>query len=590
MTKFLAFGLLLFMAAVGIYFLIELTSSPTIPKKKNFQPEVANKNEDPQTPSNELAMPEEDLKYLQQVEHLGGFVLGDLAFPKIKKAILDSDEEKLVSFFAVDFVADVFDQAGVEAKYAFAKFKTWDESSSKVKRDRTTFAKELIDFRNQFATVDRIGVKVMKMSPDQRDDLAGPWTGSLKIVLGGTLKTGGIRHRVTKFNCKISSISDSTPNEKEWFAACEAYSQKQSDADNFLMQNVTKQVVIDVDRLHDNWKLPSHVKKIEFLTGGVYLNDYNCDGNVDLLVTDLNGLFFYRGNPDGAFEEVSSEVGLPPLNDLGAVVADFDNDGFEDLIIGSQIFRNQNGENFVPLAPTEHTLKAVELGTNFSVCDYNKDGLMDIYVVGNMKPGKDHRQKWIGKNDAYFNVLWKNNGNWQFEDVTEKAGVVGSGSSTFSAVWFDANGDDWPDVMTSCEFGKNDYFLNQKDGTFREGTLPDIYGGFSMGITVNDIDNDGFGDVYVANMYSKAGERVVGNLRPGIYSKEVEAKMKDFVSGNELYQNKRNGTFQRIGKRSGINDVGWAYGVGYVDLNSDGLPDIYSPVGFQSVTHDKPDG
>ena len=143
--------------------------------------------------------------------------------------------------------------------------------------------------------------------------------------------------------------------------------------------------------------------------------------------------------------------------------------------------------------------------------------------------------------------------------------------------------------MTAC-YGTNDYYINQKDGTFERGALPGGYGGFSMGISIDDINNDGFGDPYMGNMYSKAGERIVANLRPGLYPPEVEELMRDFVTGNDLFQNRGDGTFDRIGQSSGINDVGWAYGVGYGDLNGDGLPDAFSPVGFQSVSPNKPDG
>jgi hypothetical protein len=144
--------------------------------------------------------------------------------------------------------------------------------------------------------------------------------------------------------------------------------------------------------------------------------------------------------------------------------------------------------------------------------------------------------------------------------------------------------------MTACELGPNDYYLNNGDGTFRRGAVPEGYGGFSMGIAISDIDNNGFGDPYIANMYSKAGQRVVGNLRKGIYSDDVDAQMRDFVSGNELYRNRGDSSFDRIGQQAGIHDIGWTYGVGYVDLNGDGLDDLYSPAGFQSVSPHKPDG
>ena len=145
-------------------------------------------------------------------------------------------------------------------------------------------------------------------------------------------------------------------------------------------------------------------------------------------------------------------------------------------------------------------------------------------------------------------------------------------------------------IRDRCETGKNDYLINQKDGTFREGQLPDIYGGFSMGITAGDIDNDGRSDVYVANMYSKAGERIVDNLRQGVYPEDIDAQMRDFVSGNELYRSLGKGKFERIGQSTGVADVGWAYGPGSGDIDNDGWLDLYAPVGVQSVTPERPDG
>src|SRR4029453_6499102 len=158
---------------------------------------------------------------------------------------------------------------------------------------------------------------------------------------------------------------------------------------------------------------------------------------------------------------------------------------------------------------------------------------LDLYVVGLKYPGSAESQRtWIGKNRIGYNELWHNLGNWRFENVTQKSGTGGSGSSVFAAVWFDANGDDWPDIMTANEFGTDDYYLNQKDGTFKTGEMPGGYGGFSLGITVRDIDNDGLGDPYLANMYSKAGERVVHNLDPSFYPKEVYDLMLDFITGD----------------------------------------------------------
>ena len=535
---------------------------------------------------------DEATKYLQDVEHLGGFVLGDLAFPKIAKALRQGDADALRAFFHPQFEGENFDPSGgTIQRYPFATFHTWREGDAPKRAcDRDGFVRRLIEYRNEFSRIAMAKIKIMQMSPETYGQLDGPWKGTLKLILAGHTTDGHVAQRVIKFRCRISSLSDETPDQREWMTGCEPYAARYSSSNRFLMRDMTKRTGINTLALADNWRLQTGSRR-PFLTGGLYTCDYNRDGIVDLLVTDKHGASFYEGRLGGTFVDVTGQVGLPKTRSLGAVFADFDGDGYEDLILARQLYRNDHGKRFVAMRPNEHSLYLHPQANNYSVVDYDRDGRIDLYVVGlPVKKEQQTKHRWIGKNNLKMNRLWHNLGNWQFEDATESTGTKGNGSPVFAAVWFDANGDHWPDVMTACELGTNDYLLNQGNGTFRTGKLPEGYGGFSMGITVSDIDNDGFGDPFVANMYSKAGERIVGNLQHGLYDESVDAKMRDFVGGNELYHNRGDGTFERIGQRVGINDVGWTYGVGYVDLNGDGLPDVYSPAGFQSVSPNKPDG
>lgn len=541
-------------------------------------------------PAQQLAIPVEDAKYLQDVEHLGGFVLGDLTFPKVAQAISDRDASKLTEFFDPQFEGLVFDKSErATATYPFATFHIQSEGDDPQRSCiRTEFVQTLLDDRNEFAQLESAKLKVMQMSPETYGQLNGPWLGTMKLILAGRTTAGHVAQHVINFRCRISGISDETPNQPGWLLSCEMSSAQRMHSEGFLMRDMTSETGIKTQLLLDNWNAPQGQPR-PFNTGGIYTCDYNRDGLVDVLLTDMNGSSFYEGRLGGEFIEVTQKVGLPATRTLGAAFADLDNDGYEDLILGQMLFRNDHGKRFVGVMSDDPARRINPRAMYHSIVDYDRDGLVDVYVVGLMAE-KHTEHRWIGKSDVQFNELWHNLGNWQFENVTDASGTRGSGSPTFAAAWFDANGDNWPDVMTACELGTNDYFINQGDGTFRTGTLPDGYGGFSMGITVSDIDNDGFGDPYVANMYSKAGARIVGNLRQGLYEADVDLKMRDFVKGNELYHNHGDGTFDRIGQSAGINDIGWTYGVGFADLNSDGLPDVYSPAGFQSVSPNKPDG
>jgi len=543
-----------------------------------------------------LAIPEEDAKYLQDVEHFGGFVLGDLTFPKINLALSEQQWDTFASFFADHFEANVFDwKGGIEHQDSFGTFRIWDESQPLQTLNRLQFTAFIQQLREQFSELMRSEFKVMQMAPETRGEFEEPWRGSFKISMAGRTLDGSISELSLKFNCRISGITDETPEQTEFLLSASSFSAKQATAPDFLMTEITKQTGMTTLGLRDNWKYSYPEGETRpFLTGGIYAIDFNQDGLSDFLITDLDGLFFYVGQPGGTFLEQTIEVGLQRfIKETLAVVGDFNNDSFEDLIIGQSAYINEQGKRFRKLKTGEFEFDLAKRKGSMNVVDFDNDGLLDLMEVGIIL--KEELLPWINREESgsTLNRLWKNVGNFHFKDVTKHAQIGGLGTGAFSAVWFDANGDHHPDFMAACEFGKNDYYINNGDGTFTQTDLPDKHGGFSMGITVTDIDNDGFGDPYLANMYSKAGERIVANIRKGLYStygSDIEEQLQEFVSGNELYHNQGDGTFERIGRSVGVNDVGWAYGTGAADLNGDGYPEIYAPVGFQSVTKARPDG
>ena len=544
-----------------------------------------------------LALSDAEAKYLQDAEHLGGFVLGDRTLPGIGAAIGAGDRETLTSYLSSDFSGELFSVgSGRSVDLGVVDGRTW-----KAPRDLTVsvesagFVSVVLGWREEFSQLDSSSLKVMLMRPEAHGEFDGPWVGSLKLRLTGLDSEGRILEREVRFHCRLNSLTEDQPERRGWLSQCVAYEARVSRAGERLLEPMQDSTGIDVSVLHDNWTRADK-KNLPFLTGGTYLVDYDRDGLVDVLITDLSGLALYHGEPNGRFVNVTLSAGLPPLAapgsppPLGAVFSDFDNDGFPDLLLGSKPYRNVSGTRFEQLAIGRDTSLRLPMdASQYSIADFNRDGLIDLYVVG-LAEGTAEGQPWIGQARGNYHQLWKNTGDWQFEEVSVASGTRGRGGPTFASVWFDANGDGWPDLMTSCETGKNDYLINQKDGTFVEAVLPDIYGGFSMGITAGDIDNDGWPDIYVANMYSKAGERIVGNLRRGIYPDDVDAQMRDFVAGNELYRGLGSAKFERIGQSTGVADVGWAYGPGFVDLDNDGWLDLYAPVGFQSVTPERPDG
>jgi hypothetical protein len=335
-------------------------------------------------------------------------------------------------------------------------------------------------------------------------------------------------------------------------------------------------------------------------TGGAYACDYNRDGHVDLLVTDIGrvGNRLFKGQPGGKWVDVTSQA-LPAEGLRGEVAAfvDLNNDGWEDLLfVGTGVvcqnvqgmrFRFVADSNFAELLAST-SLEAGKL-TAAVPADYDRDGLVDLYVTRSLAP----LGSWLESTmpDAPPSRLLRNRDNFQFEDVTEKSGASDQGRSVFTAAWLDANLDNWPDLYVINEFGNGLLLENHGGTSFAAREIVDGPADFgSMGLSAGDIDNDGRIDLYSSNMYSKAGSRVMANLAPGLYPPHTMAQLQSLIGGSELYLNRGQQGFARVGKTYQVHAVGWSWGSALADFNNDGWLDIYAAAGFISRDRSKPDG
>ncbi|HSQ54636.1 MAG TPA: VCBS repeat-containing protein, partial [Gemmata sp.] len=267
---------------------------------------------------------------------------------------------------------------------------------------------------------------------------------------------------------------------------------------------------------------------------------------------------------------------------------DLDGDGWEDLILDSKVYRNEGGAHFADYTKRS-SLNIPLLVSAIVVADYDHDGKLDLYLTRAAPPGN---LSWLEgrSNDARGNLLIRNLGNWQFEDVTKKSGTRGGYRSTFTAAWLDANDDGWPDLHVPNEFGDGVLLINNHDGTFKPHSLADHPVDFgTMGLAAGDVDNDGHIDIYCSSMYSKAGTRVIGNLQPDAYPDPVMQKLRRLVAGSQLHLNKGGLKFDHVGVVKQLAAVGWAYGAALADLDGDGFLDIYATAGYMSRDRSKPD-
>ena len=559
-------------------------------------------------PVDDKYLPLDDRQHLWDIEHLA-LVIEQKVFPIWKKSIAERKWEPLQIQFGeafrstpylpaneeevlesgIRFVSSVSKHLGMEPPIAL------DFSQNEEISD--TFLQELISLRDQFGNEKndcKVSLGILRLTPDDETNLKGSWTTIWKLKLKGHHK----EHSLEKtLNIKLSlrELNDEISSKTGWITAGSILKSKEVSGQTQLFLDRTKETGIPVEKLYDNW----NCSQFRPNTGGVYLNDYDQDGILDLLVDDVQyGFRLYHGEGKGKYRDVTVSSGLQqsesqeePLWTLSCW-GDFDNDGDSDLIAETHLFENMGDGTFREI--TEQSNLPLVPASGYAVADYNNDGLLDLYAChgGSYRPGQKQKSKipWIDGGLGIDNVLWKNLGNWQFEDVTEETNTGGSGSSCFTAVWFDANNDRKPDLLAINEFGRNSLLIQQQDGTFVESDVDPVYGGLSMGVTCGDYDNDGLTDIYVANMYSKAGSRILANVNPSLYGEKLHQQITEATVGNKLYRSRGDGTFEVLPPDQIVAQVGWAYGPNFADFDQDGDLDLYATAGFKSNVRGKPDG
>jgi hypothetical protein len=547
------------------------------------------------TPPKDVKKPtldEAQREFLWQVEH-HGLVLGKHGFGPLAQAITRDDVRTLEALLAPKFVGRVPRRPReVRLSAGFAQVvRQQDAGRPPIRLSRDQFIARLREYRRPFSKTPAAKFSLKTLGPVVREKPNGLWEGTALFRMWGEQGPHQPGEVILHWKFRVPRPTRKNLAKTGWLRASSLTLSQVAHAPRPLLREVAARRGIDTRRLHDNDREKEKISN----TGGVFLCDFNRDGILDMLVTDVNRYFLYQGTRDGHFVDVTTEVGLPKLPAgldsvyLLAAFVDLDGDGWEDLILGNRVYRNIRGKRFEDYTDRTNLRLPLDAG-GIVVADYDRDGRMDLYVT---RSGMGEAESWLrGKSGSgKGNELWHNLGNWQFEDVTARSGAGGGQRSTFSAVWLDADNDGWPDLYVINEFGNGVLLINQRNGTFKEHALtkgPCDFG--SMGVAAGDIDNDGHIDIYVANMYSKAGARVISNLKPGTYPEPVMATIRRFVTGSQLHHNRGGLDFEQRGEMMQVNDIGWAYGAALIDLDNDGWLDLVATCGFMSTSRKEPDG
>lgn len=317
---------------------------------------------------------------------------------------------------------------------------------------------------------------------------------------------------------------------------------------------------------------------------GLAIGDVDSDGLDDVYLCQPGGVTnrLFRHLPDGTALDISAASGVDLLDrSRSALFVDFDNDGDQDLVVMVDarvvFFANQwqaGNKDVIFKIVADHD---VGVSVTLTAADYDLDGDVDLYVCGYSAPrgGEGAPIPYHDANNGFRNHLLRNDGDFQFVDVTDEVGLNQNNRRfTLSAAWDDFDNDGDPDLYVANDFGRNNLYRNDR-GTFvdiaADAGVEDISAG--MGIAWGDYDRDGWVDIHVSNMFSSAGNRVAyqRKFRTGDSDK---AEFQRHARGNSLFRNLGDGTFEDVSEQANVTMGRWAWASLFSDINNDSHPDI----------------
>lgn len=330
---------------------------------------------------------------------------------------------------------------------------------------------------------------------------------------------------------------------------------------------------------------------------GVAIGDINNDGLADVFFTANQGenkLYLNKGN--FRFEDISVKAGLKNEGKwyTGVTMTDVNGDGWLDIYIcnsgklGSNkpndLYINQGNGTFKEEAE-KYGLADNGLSTHAAFFDYDHDGDLDCFVLNNSPRSIES----FGYNKSIRNIrdtingdrFYKND-NGKFIDISEEAGIYGSEIGFGLGITVgDLNNDGWEDMYISNDFFERDYlYLNKGNGKFEE-VINDAMGHISqgsMGSDMIDINNDGYLDIFTTEMLPESDYKLKTTIKFDDYDVQNARLKNDFhhqFTTNCLQLNNGDGTFSEIAQLAGIDATGWSWGALSFDFDNDGLKDLF---------------
>ena len=335
-------------------------------------------------------------------------------------------------------------------------------------------------------------------------------------------------------------------------------------------------------------RLAHIMPQIASVGAAVAVADVDRDGWLDFYVTSSaegsrNRL--YRNRHDGTFEDVAEAMGVADVNggdagvSMGAVWGDYDNDGYDDLLLyrygRPELFRNDRGRRFVA-AGAAAGLPAWVNANSATWLDYDRDGHLDLFLAGYWHESIDLRalrttrimpESFEYANNGGRKYLLRNRGDGTFEDRTESAGIR-SRRWTLAVAAADLLGTGYPALFLANDYGVAELYVT-RDGRRFEEVAREVGVGMTpksgMNVSFGDVFNDGRVAIYKSNI-----------SEPGV-----------LVQGNDLWVPGETGDgaveYTNLAPGLGVELGGWSWGAQFGDLNNDGHQDLYLVNGYISA-------